>query len=159
MKELCVHDFTWEASLFYLNFGVDEEINQFSTNLREVMLYLKYSKDKIKLSEIVSTNENFSHMDIKAARVINGITGSNFKWNDNEEEIDMCEAIKGLVEDARNEGEMQGKIEGKIEGRLDTQRETASRMLRRQSYSLEEIADICDLDIETVLSIQQSLKK
>ena len=74
------------------------------------MLYLKYSKDKIKLSEIVSTNENFSHMDIKAARVINGITGSNFKWNDNEEEIDMCEAIKGLVEDARNEGEMQGKI-------------------------------------------------
>ena len=70
------------------------------------MLYLKYSKDKIKLSEIVSTNENFSHMDIKAARVINGITGSNFKWNDNEEEI----------------------------------------------------ADICDLDLETVLSIQQSLK-
>lgn len=131
----------------------DEEINQFSTNLREVMLYLKYSKDKIKLSEIVSTNENFSHMDIKAARVINGITGSNFKWNDNEEEIDMCEAIKGLVEDARNEGEMQGKIEG----RLDTQRETASRMLRRQSYSLEEIADICDLDLETVLSIQESL--
>ena len=84
----------------------DEEINQFSTNLREVMLYLKYSKDKIKLSEIVSTNENFSHMDIKAARVINGITGSNFKWNDNEEEI----------------------------------------------------ADICDLDLETVLSIQESLK-
>ena len=84
----------------------DEEINQISTNLREVMLYLKYSKDKIKLSEIVSTNENFSHMDIKAARVINGITGSNFKWNDNEEEI----------------------------------------------------ADICDLDLETVLSIQESLK-
>ena len=136
----------------------DEEINQFSTNLREVMLYLKYSKDKIKLSEIVSTNENFKHIDIKAARVINGITRSNFKWNDKEEEIDMCEAIKGLVEDARNEGEMQGKIEGKIEGRLDSQRETASRMLRRQSYSLEEIADICDLDIEMVLSIQESLK-
>ena len=34
----------------------DEEINQFSTNLREVMLYLKYSKDKIKLFMIKEAN-------------------------------------------------------------------------------------------------------
>ena len=66
--------FLWEVSLFYLNFCrlsvqnqtllsyipdykinviapfemSDKEINQFSTNLREVMLYLKYSKDKIR---------------------------------------------------------------------------------------------------------------
>ena len=49
MKKLCIHDF-FMGSLFY--FGdllmSDEEINQFSTNLREVMLYLKYSKDKIR---------------------------------------------------------------------------------------------------------------
>ena len=74
--------FLWEVSLFYLNFCrlsvqnqtllsyipdykinviapfemSDKEINQFSTNLREVMLYLKYSKDKIKLFMIKEAN-------------------------------------------------------------------------------------------------------
>lgn len=40
-----------------------DEIDKFSSNLREVMLFIKYSKDKIKLHQLVTSDDRFKELD------------------------------------------------------------------------------------------------
>ena len=74
----------------------------------------------------------------------------------------MYDEIIELMEDALKKGKLQGKLEGKIEGKIEgrraSQKATSLRMLRKKTYSLEEIADICDLNLETVAKLQQALE-
>ena len=48
------------------------------------------------------------------------MTNSNIRYNEKEERVDMCEAIKGLINDALAKGEAKGKAEGRTEGALET---------------------------------------
>ena len=87
----------------------DEEIDLFHSNLREVMLYIKYSEDKERLAELVTGDERFKTMDKKAARVINAVTGSKLELEESEEEVNMCRAIAEMREDERREGRIEGE--------------------------------------------------
>ena len=87
----------------------DNEINRFKTDFREVMLYIKYSKDKKHLNEIVSEDERFKKMDLKTARVISKITGIKYKVEKGDESVSMCQALEELREDARIEGRAEGR--------------------------------------------------
>ena len=80
----------------------EEEINQFKTDLREVMLFIKYSKDKKKLMDVVEKDERFRRMDKKAVKVIRTVTGANFEVGGEMEEVDMCQAIEEMKEAVRN---------------------------------------------------------
>ena len=60
----------------------DEEINQFQTDCREVMLFVKYSKDKKYLKKLVSEDTHFSSMNVKTARVISAVTGIEIEAED-----------------------------------------------------------------------------
>ena len=90
----------------------DEEINQFQTNFREVMLFVKYSKDKVHLKKLISEDVHFRNIDLKTARVISAITGSEIKLEYAEEEINMCQAIDEMVEDGREEGRKEERAAG-----------------------------------------------
>lgn len=90
----------------------DEEIDQFQTNFREVMLFLKYSKDKAHLKKLISEDSHFRNIDSKTARVISTITGSELKLEYAEEEINMCQAIDEMIEDGREEGRREGRVAG-----------------------------------------------
>ena len=45
----------------------DEEMDRFTTNLREVLLFIKYSKDKAKLNDMLNHDERFRTLDRRAA--------------------------------------------------------------------------------------------
>jgi len=47
----------------------DEKLDKLQSNLKEVMLFIKYSKDKRKLQELTSKNSGFQSLELKAARV------------------------------------------------------------------------------------------
>lgn len=49
----------------------DEEIEEFQSNLKEVILYIKYSKDKAKLLEITQKDKKFQNLERQATEVIN----------------------------------------------------------------------------------------
>ncbi len=110
------------------------EIDSFKTDLKEVMLYIKYSRDKEKLKEITSVDESFRHMRRETANVLNIITNSKLKIDEGEEEIDMCLAIQQMREDAL------------LEGKTDA----AIRMITKNKLSLGEIADYVALPLEDV---------
>ena len=71
----------------------DEEINRFTTSLREVMLFIKYSKDKAKLNDMVQKDERFKNMDRGAATVIKTVTGAEIEVDEKEDKVDMCQAL------------------------------------------------------------------
>ena len=74
----------------------DEEIDEFHSNLREVMLYIKYSKDKAKLDEIIERDSNFQSVERQAAEVINVVTGSKLKYPEGKGDVNMCQAIRQM---------------------------------------------------------------
>ena len=112
----------------------DEEIDQFQTSLREVMLFIKHSKDKVKLNEMVQQDDRFKNMDRSAARVVSSVTGIEFIEDNEEEKVDMCQALKEMMEEAANEAAQ----------------ETAKRMLNKGRFSYEEIAELTSLTLEEV---------
>jgi hypothetical protein len=90
----------------------DEEINKFSTNLREVLLFIKYSKNKEKLAELLTHDSRFKSIDRKAVRVMNTVANLKLNLNESEGDMDMCQAIDEMISDARTEGREQGRTEG-----------------------------------------------
>lgn len=78
----------------------DDEINEFHSNLREVMLYIKYSKDKKTLSKVVKEDIKFQNMERQAAEVINVVTRSKLKYPEGKGEVNMCLAIQQMREES-----------------------------------------------------------
>lgn len=84
----------------------DDEINEFHSTLREVMLYIKYSRNKQILNKIVKEDIKFQSMDRQAADVINVVTGSKLKYPEGKGDVNMCLAIQQM----REESEIKGAI-------------------------------------------------
>ena len=85
----------------------DDVINEFHSNLREVMLYIKYSKDKKTLNTVVKEDIKFQSMERQAAEVINVVTGSKLKYPEGKGDVNMCLAIQQM----REESEIKGAVE------------------------------------------------
>ena len=125
----------------------DEELNKLQSNLREVMFFIKYAKDKRKLQELTSHDSSFQSLELKAARVINSITGLNLQFKEKERMVNMCQAVQEMCDDAR--------AEGRAEGRFQISHEVAQRMLKDPRFSPEDISDLLGLSLEEVLKLQQ----
>ena len=91
--------------------GIDsDEMDKFHTSLREVMSYIKYSKDADKLAEYMNHNQRMEHLEVGAAQVIKEVTNTKFQIPKGMEEVNMCEAIEVLMKRRETEGITQGKL-------------------------------------------------
>ena len=116
----------------------DEEIMKFQSSLREVMLFIKYSKDREQLSRVLQDNEKrFRDVERRAADVIEAITNSGIKYDESEEAVDVCQAIQEMREEERRRGE------------LDKARE-AARNFYHLGVDVEKIAQGVGYAVETV---------
>ncbi len=89
----------------------DEEIMKFRSSLREVMFFIKYSKDRENLGRILKVNEKrFREVERRAADVIEVITNSGMKYNKGEESVDVCQAIQEMRMEERRIGERDGEL-------------------------------------------------
>ncbi|MCR2002011.1 Rpn family recombination-promoting nuclease/putative transposase [Blautia caecimuris] len=126
----------------------DISLDQFHTSLREVILFIKYSKDKNRLRKIVTADPHFLSVDRKAGQVIKILTGSDFEIREEEEKIDMCKALEDLKEEGRQEGWQ--------EGRQDGIRKLILKILAKNQFSYEEIADMTEMSVEEIMEIDRS---
>ncbi|MBE5866711.1 MAG: transposase [Lachnospiraceae bacterium] len=125
----------------------DQELNRFTSSLREVMLFIKYANDKDKLKDMLQQDEGFQHLDSKALNVINTVTGAEIEFSRKEEdEVMMCQAMREIREDFRREG----LAEGRAEGRAEKQKIIVFRMLERGKDSYEEIAELTEMPLDEV---------
>ena len=120
----------------------DEDIMKFQSSLREVMLFIKYSKDKENLSRVLATNEErFREVERRAADVIEAITNSGIKYDESEEVVDVCQAIREIRMEERKIGEQDGE--------LKKAREAAGN-LHEMGLDTEKIAQAVGYAVETV---------
>ena len=133
----------------------DEKLDKLQSNLKEVMLFIKYSKDKRKLQELTSKNSGFQSLELKAARVIDSITGINLRFTETEGSVNMCQAVQEMCDDARAEGRTAGLAEGRTEGLQEQAMLTAQRMLQDSRFSPEDISRFSGLSLEDVLKLQK----
>ena len=90
----------------------DTDFTKFHTELSPVLKYLKYSRSKDKLNEIVHTDPIYRRLDRESAEVINIVTGSNLSIEQGKESIDMCQAIEEMRAESRAEGRAEGEAKG-----------------------------------------------
>lgn len=124
----------------------DSEIMKFQSNLREVMLFIKYSRDKEKLREILEEHrDRFQSVERRAADVINILTSTKLNYDEKERKIDMCQAIL----DMRKESEEIGEKKGIKIGELRRAKESARRFYE-MGIGVERVAEGVGCDVETV---------
>lgn len=81
----------------------DEDFSKFRTELAAALKYVKYSKDKQKLDEVLHGDVAYHDLSRQTANLVNVVTGSNLKFPEGEERVDMCEAITQMVNEAVSE--------------------------------------------------------
>ena len=95
--------------------GIDsDEMDKFHTSLREVLSYIKYSKDADKLAEYMNHNQRMEHLEVGAAQVIKEVTNTKFQIPKGMEEVNICEAIEVLMNRRETEGIQLGMTQGKL---------------------------------------------
>ena len=78
----------------------DEDFAKFHTELSLALKYVKYSKDKKKLRDMVNEDTAFRSVSRKTADMVNVVPNSNLHYDNGEERVDMCEAIEEIRKDA-----------------------------------------------------------
>ena len=79
-----------------------EDLAKLETSLREVMGYIKYSKDREKMREFLDENSH-SLIEREAAMVIKTVTRTEIDIPKGAEAINVCEAIEAMVKDSNVE--------------------------------------------------------
>ena len=91
-----------------------EDTEKFQSDFKYVVNFIKNSRDKKKLKELVEENqEYFSKVPNDTAMLIKCCADVDIRVKEEEEETNMCKAIEDMKEDAREEGrqEMQKELE------------------------------------------------
>ena len=118
----------------------DNDLEKFSSSLGDVLGYIKYSKDKNALLKFLNDSQVMI-MDNDAARVIRDITNTPIYVPDGKGEIDMCKAVKDLMDESKTEGIAEGIAEGI--------KKMALKMYKNGD-SIEKIAETAEVSINQV---------
>ncbi len=92
----------------------NENAQKLCTDLKEVMLFVKYSRDKDKLREVIENDKKFRSIARDTARMIEAVTGTDIKAKESGGNVDMCKAIQDIRQEGYEQGIEQG-IERGIE--------------------------------------------
>lgn len=92
-----------------------DNLDLFKSSLRDVLGYIKYSKDMYELISFMADKMN-SIIDATAARVICAMTKTYVDIPNDAMEINMCNAIMDLINDSKAEGMLEGMSKGRSEG-------------------------------------------
>lgn len=106
----------------------EEDLEKFKTELKDVIAYVKYSKSTEALKEY--NEKHKPDLTKSTVTLINELTNSNYVFIDGKEQLNMCEAFEGLIEEGRKE-ELKNKYKSWV---------TLSHNLEKKGMSRAEIA-------------------
>ena len=86
-----------------------DELKKFHSSLREVLTFIKYSKDKGKMEEAV--RDNFKKLRKEEINVLNYCANVNLKLSPGEEEVDVCKAWEDMKQETAAKAEERTLLE------------------------------------------------
>ena len=90
----------------------EEDFDKFNTELNLALKYIKHSGDDRELESFVWNNPEYRDVTRETANFLNVMTDSNLQFPKDKERVDMCEAIKGILERGRAEGRAEERAIG-----------------------------------------------
>ena len=69
----------------------------------------------------------------------------------------MCELLEQKIKQERAEGLAEGRAEGRAEGKAEVRISTAEKMLLKNQFSTDMIAEISGLTVEEVEKLKEKL--
>ena len=124
-----------------------DAFDEFKTELCPVLLFMKYSRDKEQLLKVVHEDKRFNGVPNEVILLLNIITNSKLIVNKTKGETDMCEAIKGIMEDSRRKGEREGERRGERRGVF----KNLFNLISLGMITIQQAADSLNLSVEKVL--------
>ena len=128
----------------------EKDLKKFTSSLREVIEYIKYSKDKEKLSRILKDNSRML-IDREAALVIKAITNTAIEISEKEEKIDMCKAIDDMLSEREARGEIRGIEIGELRMLV--------KQVKRGRLTIEEAAEDVAMSVEKFRNVTDDMLK
>ena len=138
----------------------DEQLGTFRTDLGLTLKFIKYSKDKKELDDLVSQDRRYRSLERDAFDLMNDITGSKIKPVMRGDKVDMCAAIEAMRMESKEAGRAEGITEGITVGTNDERHRVARDMLleKDQPFPISVISKISKLSEDIVRGIAQTLK-
>lgn len=115
-----------------------EDLERFSSSLREVIGYIKYSKDKKRLSEFLTDNPRML-IEANAARVIKAVTNTPLDIPEGAEVIDVCKAVEEMINESEERGELRMLVKQVRKGRI-----TIEQAAEDANMSVEQFKRVMD---------------
>ncbi len=131
----------------------EQDFSIFHTDVRTVFELLPLRKDKKRLLEKLEGNKEYTHMTEDSLEFLSVVMDSPRLWKERAkymnkdtsennkkemEEYDVCQAIRELIEDGRQEG----RLEGKKEGHLEALKLSTENLMKSLSISLEKACEL-----------------
>ena len=145
----------------------DTDLGRLNSSLREVLSYIKYQHDQEQMQRLLQEDNRFSELERNAALVIQATTKTELNIKPNAEVVDMCEAIRQMMESSKQQGVLQGMQQGMQQGRLQGRQEgiqQGSREMQLQiardmlnaNMSMQQIAALTKLTLPEVQQLQKA---
>ncbi|MCD8005236.1 MAG: Rpn family recombination-promoting nuclease/putative transposase [Oscillospiraceae bacterium] len=107
----------------------DSVFDKFNSTLKEVLSFIKYSRDGDKLEEVVNADEEFRHLGRAEVDVLNACVGANLTKSGNEEVLDVCQAIQTI------------QAKGRAEGRVETLLQAVKNLMQTMGWTADQTMD------------------
>ena len=128
----------------------DNDLQKLNSSLREVLAYIKYQRDKARMEKLLNEDSKFSCLETNAALVINAMTNAGIAIDPNKEAVNMCEAIRQMID----EGIMLGEKRGEMQKAL-----AIARRMLEMGYSEELVIDATMLTKQEVEELSRTIKQ
>ena len=94
------------------------DFSKFETGLRPLFELLKNASDEEKLNDLITKDETFTRVDVETIAAINLFVGTDIKYDEKEEVVNMCKAWDDHKKLGIQEGMQRGMQQGMQQGRL-----------------------------------------
>ncbi len=116
----------------------DEDFEKFSTSMGKVLKFMKLSNSRTEMKNLMETDDDYSHIDRNAARVLKECANISLDIDSDEEVIDVCkawkdEAIVTTIETMREVNISDPVIEEKIMAKYNLTESEAKDFLLKKS--------------------------
>ena len=141
----------------------DTDLEHLNSSLREVLSYIKYQHDQEQMQRLLQEDNRFSELERNAALVIQATTKTELNIKPNAEVVDMCEAIRQMMESSKQQGVLQGMQQGRLQGRQEGIQQGEHNMqlrIARQMLAaklpLQQISEMTALSVNELQKLQNT---
>ena len=103
------------------------------TSLAEAFQFIRYSKDKEKLAEVIAQDADYEHLDRRTVEVINEVAKAGIQIPQGAEEVNVCIAIQEMKKEAEDKTLLDS-----IKNLMDTLKRTAQQAMDALKISADD---------------------